>query len=91
MLDLYSRSEIDGYKMLRDAGCKSVRPALGCKKLMQDTNGMVPGGYIVFLLLGDVQGVQLSHSTYWNLEFLEREEIRLAFRIAWEYEYRSIC
>jgi hypothetical protein len=65
-------------------------PALfGYKIKKQGMDGLVPGGYLVFLLLGHVPGIQLD-SVYWGLPPDERQRIRLAFQVAWEYKILSI-
>ena len=52
-------------------------------------DGLVPGGYLGFLLLQQVPGIQLD-SVYWDLPPNERQRIRSAFQVAWEYEILSI-
>lgn len=60
-------------------------PLINYKFEKQDADGLIPGGYLVFLLLGQVPGVRLD-LIYWDLSSSERHEIRQSFRVAWEYE-----
>ena len=53
-------SELEGYKQLRQGGCKTMPSLVNYKIEKQGTDGLVPGGYLVFLLLEQVPGIQLD-------------------------------
>ena len=64
-------------------------PALFSYKIEKQTvDGLVPGGYLVFMLLEQVSGIRLDN-VYWDLPASERQKIRQAFRVAWQYEILS--
>ena len=88
-LDHYADSELRGYKKLDQERCTSVPSLINYKIEKQDANGLIPDGYLVFLLLEQVPGVRLD-SVYWDLSSSERQKIRRSFRIAWEYEVLPI-
>ncbi|ODM18034.1 hypothetical protein SI65_06822 [Aspergillus cristatus] len=50
----------------------------------QDNTGLVPRGFILYLLMNELPGVRLTNS-FWSLGATERDEIRQAFKAAWKY------
>ncbi|KAJ5431533.1 hypothetical protein N7445_009265 [Penicillium cf. griseofulvum] len=56
---------------------------LGYKTGTQDRSGLVPGGFIIWLVWEIVPGLRLSDidgaGPFWDLESCEREQIRVAF------------
>lgn len=61
---------------------------MGYKIDRQGRDELVPGGYMVYMLLGKVPGVQLD-TVYWSMSAEVREKIRGLFRVALEYEHFS--
>ncbi|KNG85974.1 hypothetical protein ANOM_006098 [Aspergillus nomiae NRRL 13137] len=53
------------------------------KNDLQKETDPVPDGYILFILMNYLPGVQLSEAIFWGLEASEREQIRQAFKLAW--------
>ncbi|KAI9927162.1 hypothetical protein MW887_003545 [Aspergillus wentii] len=82
-LDYYARSALEGYKQLKQAGCTSTPRLMGYKIDRQGRDELVPGGYMVYMLLGKVPGVQLD-TVYWSMSPEVREKIRGLFRVALE-------
>jgi hypothetical protein len=50
---------------------------------MQSRDGLVPNGFIAYLLITRVPGVALNY--FWKFSPIIREQIRSAFKVAWEY------
>lgn len=46
----------------------------------QSEDGMVPGGYITYVIWDKVPGEPLSSEEFWNLDFESRQGIRAIFR-----------
>lgn len=40
----------------------------------------MPGGYVVYILMEKLPAVALTHTSFWELEFAERQEIRNSFQ-----------
>lgn len=55
----------------------------GYKFGTQDRSGLVPGGFIIWLVWEIVPGLRLGYSngvdSFWGLESFEREQVRLVF------------
>jgi hypothetical protein len=68
--------------------CKSAPTLLASKQEKQDDTGLVPGGYMWYLM-NKLPGVPLS-GLFWKLERPERDQIRKAFKTAFEYDFPSI-
>ncbi|KAI9924868.1 hypothetical protein MW887_006725 [Aspergillus wentii] len=56
--------------------------------LKQDQTGLIPGGFLVFLLIERLPGVRLD-TCFWDYDRSERDAIRSAFRTAWEESVRA--
>lgn len=52
----------------------------GYKKSKQNDSGLVPGGYILYLLVQKYPGVSLTEDSFWQLSLPERDEIRQALK-----------
>jgi hypothetical protein len=61
--------------------CQSV---LGVKEEKQDDYGLVPGGYIHYVLWNKLPGTRLNDAKFWSLHNSERDLIRKAFIHAYE-------
>ncbi|KAB8276888.1 hypothetical protein BDV30DRAFT_205537 [Aspergillus minisclerotigenes] len=83
-LDYYITSQLEALRILTVSGCQSTPCILSMQIERQNTTDSVPNGYIVFLLLNHLPGVQLSKAIFWAFEDTVRERIRQAFRVAWE-------
>ena len=57
--------------------------------LTQDDEGLVPGGFLYYILMDQAPGIQLKDDVFWSFEYGERDRIRNAFRVAWEYVVSS--
>jgi hypothetical protein len=76
--------------LLADGGCVSSPVLLGYTQEEQDDDMWIPRGYIVYILMTWCSGVVLLD--FWRRDPAERQEIRDAFRTAYEYVlYRHFC
>ncbi|KAE8423411.1 hypothetical protein BDV36DRAFT_290545 [Aspergillus pseudocaelatus] len=82
-LDYYITSQLGALNTLTKKGCQSTPRVVSMKVEHQKDTDSVPGGYIVYLLLSQLPGLQLSKAIFWDLEYSVREKIRQAFRAAW--------
>lgn len=70
---------------------KHAPSLLGQKEVSQGDNGWVPGGFVCYLLWNELGGIRLGEGDTYNNYFWnslmppQREEIRKAFRVAYEY------
>jgi hypothetical protein len=55
------------------------------EELTEDDEGLVPGGFLYYILMDHAPGIQLNHAAFWTLDYGERDRIRGAFCVAWEY------
>ncbi|KAJ5861475.1 uncharacterized protein N7529_008785 [Penicillium soppii] len=76
--------ELEAFKQLMSRGCSSVPRFLGYCEKMQGEYGLVPGGYVKYLVWEKVPGEPLTEEFFWSLGPLVREEIRAKFRVAYE-------
>ncbi len=53
--------------------------------LQQADDGLVPRGFLYYILMDHATGIQLKHETFWSFDFDDRDRIRQAFRVAWLY------
>ncbi|KAE8347711.1 hypothetical protein BDV24DRAFT_157186 [Aspergillus arachidicola] len=81
--DLDITSQVNALKVLTDYGCKSTPGILAMKEDLQKDTDSVPGGYIIYILMNHLPGIQLSKAFFWNSGDAVREEIRQAFKTAW--------
>jgi hypothetical protein len=81
--------ELEAFKQLMSRGCSSVPRFLGYCEKMQGEYGLVPGGYVKYLVWEKVPGEPLTEEFFWSLGPLVREEIRAKFRVAYESVYAS--
>lgn len=81
--DLDITSQVYALEILTDHGCESTPGILARKEDLQKEIDLVPGGYIIYVLMNYLPGKQLSKGFFWNIEYSVREEIRQAFKTAW--------
>lgn len=80
----YQHSELMALKRFREGGCTVVPELLGYSETVQSRDGLVPGGYIRYLVWDKVPGESLSRALFWSFETPERDLIRRKFRAAYE-------
>ncbi|PIG89939.1 hypothetical protein AARAC_011915 [Aspergillus arachidicola] len=81
-LDWNITSQLNALITLTSNNCLSTSRILDIKYGWQETADPVPGGYIIFVLMSYLPGVQLTKA-FWSLEDSVREQIRQAFKLAW--------
>lgn len=82
--------EIQAFQLFTERKAKHMPTAL-YKMQKQDEPDLVPGGYIIFLMLDMLPGMRLSEELFWSLDGEEREAIREAFKTAYQYVSFSFC
>lgn len=85
-----SQSEYKALQHLTKRRCQSTPTLLGHKMDKQPKNGLVPGGYILYLLITRMPGIPLGtdvvfDSLFWKLPNTTRYSIREAFKVAYRY------
>jgi hypothetical protein len=84
-------SEVKAFKAQREKQSRFTPTLLGYKQEKQDDSGIIPGGFICYLIWKPLDGLRLGTDSvkepYWTLSPEERAEIREAFRAAYEYVY----
>ncbi|KAE8325938.1 hypothetical protein BDV39DRAFT_193903 [Aspergillus sergii] len=78
-------SQLNALSTLITKHCKSSPIILDIKFGTQLAIDPVPGGYIYFVPTNYLPGIKLSRIIFWTLEASEREQIRQAFKLAWNY------
>jgi hypothetical protein len=72
--------ELTTLKTLKKLGCDVVPDLLAYQEGKQGDDGIVPGGYITYVVWDKVPGEPLSLEEFWKLDFKSRGEIRAVFR-----------
>jgi hypothetical protein len=72
--------ELTTLKKLKEMGCDVVPDLLAYQEGKQGDDGIVPGGYITYVVWDIVPGEPLSREEFWKLDFKSRGEIRAVFR-----------
>ena len=85
-----SQLEYTALKFLTEKRCTSTPTLLGYKMDKQQENCLVPGGYMLYLLMTRMPGIPLGPDAEWNCPFwklpdAKRDEIREAFEVAYRY------
>lgn len=80
----FANNEFTALKTLTRNRCRSTPTLLDYKKDRQDDTGLVPGGFMLYLLMNELSGVRLTDS-FRNFPAPERDQIWKEFRAAWEY------
>ncbi|GFF39692.1 hypothetical protein IFM46972_05970 [Aspergillus udagawae] len=76
--------ELESFKLLQSGRCSAVPRFFGHAESTQGDNGLVPGGYIRYLVWENVPGEPLTKEFFWALDDNARKDIRLKFRAAYE-------
>lgn len=67
--------------------CASAPKLLAHKKVKQDADGPVPGGFMLYMTMDRLPGVPLSSLDFWGLGRADRDNIRRAFKVALTYVF----
>jgi hypothetical protein len=76
--------ELVALKVLKKKRCDVVPDLLCYKEEVQDQDGIVPGGYITYVVWDKVPGQSLNMDTFWDLDLPTRQAIRAKFREVYE-------
>lgn len=79
-MGIYSKSEIDCLERLTKAGCSSTPSLLAWKHNIQGKKGVIPGGYIDYMLMDMLPGVK---PVFCDTGLSEKREVQDAFKKAW--------
>lgn len=77
-----AEQEIAALQGLTDANCSATPALLAWKHTVQDDERYVPGGYITYILMERCPGINLQ--CLFQLPREERDQIRAAFKKAWQ-------
>lgn len=84
-------TEVEAFIAQEERHARFTPPLLAYKQEKQDESGIIPGGFICYLIWKPADGLRLGTDSvkepYWTLSPPERAEIREAFRVAYEYVY----
>lgn len=78
----FAASELHALRLFTEKDCPSTPRLLDHKEDRQGPEGLVPGGFFVYLLMNKLPGYRLG-ARYWDLDNDERTKIREEFKIAW--------
>jgi len=83
----FNESELHALELSTAHRCKYLPTLLGFRKGNQAPTGLLPGGYISYLLMTNMPGIRLgthveNDSIFWSLPRTERDDIRAAFKVA---------
>ncbi|KAL4809626.1 hypothetical protein BDV18DRAFT_157375 [Aspergillus unguis] len=90
-INMTARRELDSLEALTKAKCPNT-PLIRQKwETKQDSSGssdklgrgLVPGGFLCYVLMEHAKGVQMEKSQFWSRDAQEREMIRRAFKEAY--------
>ncbi|RJE23405.1 hypothetical protein PHISCL_04257 [Aspergillus sclerotialis] len=88
-LPFYGRDMLKVFETLTNNKCTSSPALISVNHEKQDDESkMVPGGFMTYLLLEHLPGIQMG-PCFWDLNREERDKIRSAFRTSWEECMRS--
>lgn len=82
--------ELDARKTLAANGCNSAPLLYGYEHKKQDASGLVPDGWIIYMVIHQMPGENLgfvddgSKTRFWSSPAPVRTEIRKTFQTAWE-------
>lgn len=77
-----SHMELTALRMLQKVKCDVVPSLLGYREGKQAEDGIIPGGYITYVVWEQVPGEPLSPKGFWGLDLESRQAIRDKFREA---------
>ncbi|OJJ45681.1 hypothetical protein ASPZODRAFT_143567 [Penicilliopsis zonata CBS 506.65] len=75
-----SYPELTALKALKKVGCDVVPDLLGYQEGKQDDDGIVPGGFVTYVVWEKVPGESLTQEKFWNMELFLRDAVRKEFR-----------
>ncbi|GIC92738.1 uncharacterized protein Aud_009209 [Aspergillus udagawae] len=76
--------ELETFKLLQSGGCSAVPRFLGHAERIQGEDGLLPGGYVRYLVWEKVPGEPLTEEFFWDLDDTARKDIRSKFRAAYK-------
>jgi hypothetical protein len=76
--------ELESFKKLQDGRCSVVPRFLGHAERTQEDDGLVPGGYIRYLVWEKVPGEPLTKEIFWGLDATTRQNIHSKVRAAYQ-------
>ncbi|CAG8903157.1 unnamed protein product [Penicillium egyptiacum] len=76
--------ELECFKLLQSGRCSAVPRFLGHAESTQGDDGLLPGGYIRYLVWEKVPGEPLTEEFFWGLDDTARKNIRSKFCAAYE-------
>ncbi|KAJ5832816.1 hypothetical protein N7474_001127 [Penicillium riverlandense] len=76
--------ELEALKRLTEQRCTATPELLGYRIGKQDTNDLVPNGYIIYLVWKKVRGDPLDIKEFWSLPYNQRRIIRDNFKTAYK-------
>ncbi|KAL5340318.1 hypothetical protein BJX70DRAFT_361414 [Aspergillus crustosus] len=75
--------ELEPLQILTENKCESTPTIREYHITQQGDDDLVPGGFLHYILMDRVPGVELSQDVFWSLDREERDDIREAFQTAW--------
>ncbi|KAJ5682070.1 uncharacterized protein N7477_002010 [Penicillium maclennaniae] len=76
--------ELECFKQPRSGRCTAAPRFIGHAVSTQGDHGLLPGGYIGYLVWEKVPGEPLTEEFFWGLDGATRKDIRSEFRAAYE-------
>lgn len=76
--------ELEAFQLLESGHCSAVPRFLGYADSVQGDDGLVPGGYVRYLVWEKVPGEPLTEEFFWSLDNSTRKYIRTKFHDAYE-------
>lgn len=78
-------NQLEALLALNKQKSRSCLKVYDYKRKTQGDSGLVPNGYVLYLVVQEYPGVSLSTNFFWGLPLPERNEIREAFKVAYQY------
>ncbi|KAJ9224917.1 hypothetical protein DTO169E5_568 [Paecilomyces variotii] len=82
-IDGLAKKELDALRTFTEKGCASTPKLLGYKEEVQGPQDIVPGGFILYLLMERLPGSCLDEYAFWDLDESERAKVLEKFKTAW--------
>ncbi|PLB48743.1 hypothetical protein P170DRAFT_425767 [Aspergillus steynii IBT 23096] len=82
-----THDDIEAMALFHNKRAKHLPRCLGMKEIKQDILGLVPGGYMSYLLWEMLPGIRLNEKRFWSFDKAERDAIREAFTPAYKELY----
>ena len=77
--------EPQALKHVKQQGCKVVPELLGYQFGEQEKEGIIPGGFVTYVIWKKVPGEALEFTRFWNCTFSGRQDILVKFRQIYKY------